>query len=237
MLPKHDRLASRSWVSSAACRAPARIRLTTPRTDTTTWRTALAGAAALCKFGGYDTSMRWVSGDDDSGATWSAPVSEPSSTARGASDYGGFLCASHAENRSGKFLRRMVIPSWALFAKERRCGHLDTMPLGSTNYWRERGGSAIAPLEGVQRRSRSTSGLVGANQAPRAPFDRSRARRFLRAFSAFSFSCADCAAAMPQPLGPVSGSPPRANGSTTAPTASSSRRDFYVPRSQIRPTA
>jgi hypothetical protein len=24
------------------------------------------------------------------------------------------------------------------------------MPLGSTNHWRERGGSAIAPLEGVQ---------------------------------------------------------------------------------------
>jgi hypothetical protein len=26
---------------------------------------AVAGAAALSKFGGYDTSMRWVSGDDD----------------------------------------------------------------------------------------------------------------------------------------------------------------------------
>jgi hypothetical protein len=32
---------------------------------------AVAGAAALCKFGGYDTSMRWVSGDDDdSDASW-----------------------------------------------------------------------------------------------------------------------------------------------------------------------
>ena len=31
---------------------------------------AVAGAAALCKFGGYDTSMRWVSGDDDSGDAW-----------------------------------------------------------------------------------------------------------------------------------------------------------------------
>ena len=29
---------------------------------------AWAGAAALSKFGGYDTSLRWVSGDDDSGA-------------------------------------------------------------------------------------------------------------------------------------------------------------------------
>ena len=26
---------------------------------------AVAGAAALSKFGGYDTSLRWVSGDDD----------------------------------------------------------------------------------------------------------------------------------------------------------------------------
>jgi len=32
---------------------------------------AVAGAAALSKFGGYDTSLRWVSGDDeDSGAAW-----------------------------------------------------------------------------------------------------------------------------------------------------------------------
>ena len=31
---------------------------------------AVAGAAALSKFGGYDTSMRWVSGDDDSDAAW-----------------------------------------------------------------------------------------------------------------------------------------------------------------------
>jgi len=33
-------------------------------------RRAVAGAAALSKFGGYDTSMRWVPGDDDSGAAW-----------------------------------------------------------------------------------------------------------------------------------------------------------------------
>ena len=32
---------------------------------------AVAGAAALSKFGGYDTSLRWVSGDDDDGgAAW-----------------------------------------------------------------------------------------------------------------------------------------------------------------------
>jgi hypothetical protein len=32
---------------------------------------AVAGVATLSKFGGYDTSLRWVSGDDDdSGAAW-----------------------------------------------------------------------------------------------------------------------------------------------------------------------
>jgi hypothetical protein len=31
---------------------------------------AVAGAAALSKFGGYDTSMRWVSDDEDSSTAW-----------------------------------------------------------------------------------------------------------------------------------------------------------------------
>ena len=31
---------------------------------------AVAGAVALSKFGGYDTSMGWVQGDDDSVAAW-----------------------------------------------------------------------------------------------------------------------------------------------------------------------
>jgi hypothetical protein len=31
---------------------------------------AVAGAAARSKFGGYDSSLSWVSGDDDSGAAW-----------------------------------------------------------------------------------------------------------------------------------------------------------------------
>ena len=65
-----------------------------------------------------------------------------------------FCALSHAESRSGKFLRSDeldVIPDWAPDSRRSaRCGHLDTTPLGSTNHWRERGGSAIAPLEGVQ---------------------------------------------------------------------------------------
>jgi len=41
MLPKHDRLVSQIVGLERRVSAPARIRLTTPRTDTTTWRTAL----------------------------------------------------------------------------------------------------------------------------------------------------------------------------------------------------
>jgi hypothetical protein len=48
---------------------------------------AVAGAATLSKFGGYDMSMRWLSGDDDSGAAGSASVFKPPSTAAAASDY------------------------------------------------------------------------------------------------------------------------------------------------------
>jgi hypothetical protein len=40
-----------------------------------------SSAAALSKFGGYDTSMSWVSGDDDCGALGSASVFKPSLTA------------------------------------------------------------------------------------------------------------------------------------------------------------
>ena len=39
---------------------------------------AVAGAAALSKFGGYDTSLRWVSGDDDdSSAAWQRVLFKP----------------------------------------------------------------------------------------------------------------------------------------------------------------
>ena len=60
---------------------------------------AVAGAAALSKFGGYDTSMRWVSDDDDdSGAPGSASVFKPPSTA-GAHPT---MTLSHAESGSAQ---------------------------------------------------------------------------------------------------------------------------------------
>ena len=72
-----------------------------------------------------------------------------------------------------------------------RCEHLDTTPLRSTNHRRERGGSAIAPLEGVQS---GVAVVIWCEAASSCALARSRARRFLLAFSAFSFSCANCAA-------------------------------------------
>ena len=56
---------------------------------------AVAGAAALSKFAGYDTSMRWVSGDDDSGAAWERVRFQ----AWAASDYDGVLRALHVARR------------------------------------------------------------------------------------------------------------------------------------------
>ena len=54
---------------------------------------AVAGAAALSKFGGYDTSMRWVSGDDDSGDAWQRVRLQTFINSGGASDYDGVLRA------------------------------------------------------------------------------------------------------------------------------------------------
>jgi hypothetical protein len=53
---------------------------------------AVAGAAALSKFGGYDTSMSWVSGDDDdSSASWQRVRLQTFINSGGASDYDGIL--------------------------------------------------------------------------------------------------------------------------------------------------
>ena len=49
---------------------------------------AVAGAATLSKFGGYDTSMSWVSGDDD-GDAWQRVRLQTFINSGGASDYDG----------------------------------------------------------------------------------------------------------------------------------------------------
>ncbi len=56
---------------------------------------AVAGASALSKFGGYDTSMRWVSGDDDdSGDAWQRVRLQAFVTAGSASVYDGSVARS-----------------------------------------------------------------------------------------------------------------------------------------------
>ena len=64
---------------------------------------AVAGAVALSKFGGYDTSMRWVSGDDDDSA-WQRVRLQAFINSGGASDYDGV--ARPLKPRAPGILRR-----------------------------------------------------------------------------------------------------------------------------------
>ena len=71
VLPRHDRLQGQIVGLERRTSAVGRDTISHPDRGHDDVANAVAGAAALSKFGGYDTSMRWVSGtDDDSGAAW-----------------------------------------------------------------------------------------------------------------------------------------------------------------------
>ena len=71
MLPKHDRLVSQIVGLERRVSRAGKDSIDHAPHGHDDVANAVAGAAALCKFGGYDTSMRWVSGDDDdSSAAW-----------------------------------------------------------------------------------------------------------------------------------------------------------------------
>jgi hypothetical protein len=71
VLPRNDRLQSQIAGLERGTSAVGRDTISHPERGHDDVANAVAGAAALSKFGGYDTSMRWVSGDDDdSGAAW-----------------------------------------------------------------------------------------------------------------------------------------------------------------------
>ena len=91
VLPRNDRLQGQIVGLERRTSAVGRDTISHPDRGHDDVANAVAGAAALSKFGGYDTSLRWVSGDDDSGAPGSASVFKPSSTAGGASVYDGVL--------------------------------------------------------------------------------------------------------------------------------------------------
>jgi hypothetical protein len=71
VLPRNDRLQGQIVGLERRTSAVGRDTISHPDRGHDDVTNAVAGAAALSKFGGYDTSMRWVSGDDeDSLAAW-----------------------------------------------------------------------------------------------------------------------------------------------------------------------
>ena len=70
VLPRNDRLLGQIVGLERRTSAVGRDTISHPDRGHDDVANAVAGAAALSKFGGYDTSLRWVSGDDDSGAAW-----------------------------------------------------------------------------------------------------------------------------------------------------------------------
>jgi hypothetical protein len=64
-VPRNDRLLGKIVGLERRTSAIGRDTMSYPDRGHDDVANAVAGAAALSKFGGYDTSMRWVSGDND----------------------------------------------------------------------------------------------------------------------------------------------------------------------------
>ena len=69
VLPRNDRLQGQIVGLERRTSAVGRDTISHPDRGHDDVANAVAGAATLSKFGGYDTSMSWVSGDDD-GDAW-----------------------------------------------------------------------------------------------------------------------------------------------------------------------
>ena len=65
VLPRNDRLQGQIVGLERRTSAVGRDTISHPDRGHDDVANAVAGAAALSNFGGYDTSLRWVSGDDD----------------------------------------------------------------------------------------------------------------------------------------------------------------------------
>jgi hypothetical protein len=71
VLPRNDRLHGQIIGLERRTSAVGRDTISHPDRGHDDVANSVAGAAALFNFGGYDTSLRWVSGDnDDSDAAW-----------------------------------------------------------------------------------------------------------------------------------------------------------------------
>ena len=90
VLPRNDRLLGQIVGLERRTSAVGRDTISHPDRGHDDVVNAVAGAATLSKFGGYDTSLRWVSGDATTQSTpGSASVFKPSLTAGGAFNYAG----------------------------------------------------------------------------------------------------------------------------------------------------
>jgi hypothetical protein len=74
VLPRNDRLQGQIVGLERRTSAVGRDTISHPDRGHDDVANAVAGAAALSKFGGYDTSLRWVSGDDDVDAWQRVPL-------------------------------------------------------------------------------------------------------------------------------------------------------------------
>src|SRR6476660_2510127 len=72
VLPRNDRLLGQIVGLERRTSAVGRDTISHPDRGHDDVANAVTGATALSKFGGYDTSLRWVSGDDDNGVAWAA---------------------------------------------------------------------------------------------------------------------------------------------------------------------
>jgi hypothetical protein len=93
VLPRNDRLQGQIVGLERRTSAVGRDIISHPDRGHDDVANAVAGAAALSKFGGYDTSMRCRAPTTTAAPRGSAPVFKPSSTAGAASDYDGVLGA------------------------------------------------------------------------------------------------------------------------------------------------
>ena len=99
VLPRNDRLQGQIVGLERRTSAVGRDTISHPDRGHDDVANAVAGAAALSKFGGYDTSLRWVSGDDDERRRLAARPSSSLHQQRGAHPTMTEFCAlSHAES-------------------------------------------------------------------------------------------------------------------------------------------
>ena len=119
VLPRNERLQSQIVGLERRTSAVGRDTISHPDRGHDDVANAVAGAAALSKFGGYDTSLRWVSGDDDDSGLAARPSSNLHQQ-RGAHPTLTEFCALSRAERARRVAQTPAIFSPQVFAGEFR---------------------------------------------------------------------------------------------------------------------